>query len=211
MMRSPAAVTSERLVELVEALDQLRLVAGGDVAALREDRHHLAQGETDLADMFGRSGQAAEPSVPDRQAVARVEHGDALVHLRQRGLQHVLVMCSASLAWSSSQAVSAGVLGLLQDVSDSTSRADDEPMALPSNCSEKWMKAMSAGLSSSSRRPAAHGAGARHALVAEVAGDGGLEVADGDRVFQPRAWRTAARMALDELPTGSARRDADCG
>lgn len=61
--------------------------------------------------------------------------------------------CSASEAWSRSQTVSADGSSAFCRISDSTSRAEDEPIALPSSCSEKWMKAMSAGLSSASFRP----------------------------------------------------------
>src|SRR5690606_28553556 len=68
------------------------LVIAGNVAAIRQDGDDVGERKADLSYFFGQVEQAAEPPVPDGQAIGTVEHRDPLVHLRERRLQHVLIV-----------------------------------------------------------------------------------------------------------------------
>ena len=75
-------------------------------------------------------------------------------HSKLPGLEvsgHVAALGDGVTRWKAGDAVCA----LVNGGGYASYTIAEEPIALPSNCSEKWMKAMSAGLSSSSRRPAA--------------------------------------------------------
>ena len=82
----------ERAVELVKAADHGLRVARWYVAPLRQHRDHVEQRKPDLADMFREIQQRSEPPVPDRQSIGGVEDRDALLHLGERRLHHVLVV-----------------------------------------------------------------------------------------------------------------------
>ncbi len=154
MMRSPPPRTSAKGLSRVRKCRTVWLTSpAGNIAALAEDCHDVRQREAHLAGVFRQVEQLPEAAVPDRQVVRAVEDGDALVHLRKRRLQHVLVILQrlARLVEQPS-GIGGGILDLLQDQRQHEP-ADDEPMALPSNCSVKWISAMSAGWSSSSLRP----------------------------------------------------------
>ena len=104
----------KRFVEGLEVAHHMGLVAHRNVAALGEDGNDVGQRETHLADMFRQVEQAAETPVPDAQPVGTVEDGDALVHLGQRRLQHVLVVLQrfAGLV-EQPGGIGGGVFGLL--------------------------------------------------------------------------------------------------
>ena len=106
----------ERLVERQEMPHRLAEIAGRDIAALAERGDDIGQGKTDLAGIFRQVQQLPETPVPDRQPVGTVEDGNALVHLRKRRLQHVLVILQR-LARLVEQpgGVGRGILDLLQD------------------------------------------------------------------------------------------------
>lgn len=76
----------------METADHGLRLTGGHIPPLRQDGDHVDQRKTDLADMLRQVEKSAETAVPDRQAVRRVEDGNALLHLRKRCLHHVLVV-----------------------------------------------------------------------------------------------------------------------
>ena len=108
--------------------------------------------------------------------------------------------CSASVASSSSRNVSLEALSPRLNSSDRMSRAEDEPTALASSCSEKRMTSMP-GLLVAVQRAVLRLEGlerALGALDAEIARDRVLEVVDGDRRAEALQARHRAGVARHE-------------
>ncbi|MCY1297504.1 hypothetical protein D9M70_469470 [compost metagenome] len=87
-----AKFEQEGLVQRQEVGDQSLFLILADIAALGEDRNDIRERKTHLAGRLRQIEKLAEAPVPDDQVVGVVEDGDALVHLRERGLQHILIV-----------------------------------------------------------------------------------------------------------------------
>ncbi len=82
----------ERLVERQEVGDQRLLLILADIPAAGKNRDDVGQRKAHLSGGLGEIQEFAEAAVPDDEIVGVVEDGNALVHLRECRMQHVLVV-----------------------------------------------------------------------------------------------------------------------